>query len=357
MKNMLIWKKIVCIFSICISILSTYTCYSQNKNKETLIYEGVRIDVQCMFYGQAYEEISQMISNNNVDLKRAVFLLEWAYLKGKLDYNWYCYEISRISEILRGFINLNGLDKVPIGGMALFEFFTNPSPLNGNKDYIYDFEDFWGRDDYTKMFVTKLMRTHTGQCRSLPLLYKILSNEIGSESYIAYAPNHSFIRHRSEDGERLMCIELTNQSIPREVFIIDNMGITQTAIDKGTYMKPCDDREIAINILSELPSGYTRLYGWDEFVKLCYETALKYSPNNLSALMVKNNYLFQKGTEMIEYLKANNLPCNMVDELEEHYWMNIKAIENTGHVDMPAYLYEEWVRAVEDEISRRNDNK
>lgn len=37
------------------------------------------------------------------------------------------------------------------------------------------------------------MKTHTGQCTSLSIYYKILANELGTEAYIALAPNHMYV--------------------------------------------------------------------------------------------------------------------------------------------------------------------
>ena len=135
---------------------------------------GFAVKDSC--YLKAFEEITDMLDRKTeLNLKRAVFLPEWAYHGGKLNYEVYCATIESLGKTLTDFMVLNGLDKHPIGGnIALFEYFTNPCPLNDYKAYDYDFEDFRGEEDQTKTFVTKLMITHSGQCRSLPLLYKIL---------------------------------------------------------------------------------------------------------------------------------------------------------------------------------------
>jgi len=68
--------------------------------------------------------------------------------------------------------------------------------INGFRPYVYDFDDFMGDKDWTKQFVTKLMRTHTGNCHSLPYLYKILCEEIGAKASLVLGPNHVYIKHR-----------------------------------------------------------------------------------------------------------------------------------------------------------------
>ena len=109
------------------------------------------------------------------DFKRTVFLLEWAFLKGTLDYDVFCNEIKATGDKLHKFISDNGLGQYKTAGsFALFEYFTKPIRMNDKKQFTYDFEDFLGDEDYTKLVVTKLMRTHLGQCRSMPIYYKVL---------------------------------------------------------------------------------------------------------------------------------------------------------------------------------------
>ena len=38
------------------------------------------------YYVSAFKEMTDMFDGNNLSIKRAVFLAEWAYLEGKLDY-------------------------------------------------------------------------------------------------------------------------------------------------------------------------------------------------------------------------------------------------------------------------------
>ena len=62
----------------------------------------------------------------------------------------------------------------------------------------YDFEDISGDKNWTSMFVTKLLMAHKGNCHSLPYLYKILCEEFGTKAYLAYAPNHIYIKQHSK---------------------------------------------------------------------------------------------------------------------------------------------------------------
>lgn len=172
---------------------------------------AVRADTQSvdtmvlLRYERAYGEIAAMLNgSDSICLKRAVFLPEWAYVGDDLSYTSYCVCLDTMARMLRNFITANRLNNIPIGAhIALFEFFVRPYAMNGYKPFDYEFEDCNGDVDFTNTFVTKLMRTHRGQCRSLPLLYKLLANEIEAEAYIAYAPRHTFVRHRNGTCSRL----------------------------------------------------------------------------------------------------------------------------------------------------------
>ena len=156
-------------------------------------------------------------------VKRAALLLEWVYLDGRLSYESYCQGIDTTVIALNKFIKANNLSNFRTGGnFALFEYFSRPYSMNNHQPFTYDFEDFAGSKDFTKLFVTKVMNTHMGQCRSLPMYYKILAEELHTEAYITFAPQHILIRHRDEqDPGKWVNVELTTQSLSREIFYIE----------------------------------------------------------------------------------------------------------------------------------------
>ncbi len=356
----LAWKILVCLIAVGGIFLSYANAQSELKEYVLRLPDGYEVKTLSPYYNAAYLEMAAMLDGRQeLSVKRAVFLVEWAFLDGKPDYTAFCDSIASIASTLKDFIKLNKLDQHPLGGnIAVFEYMCNPSPLNGFKEYTYDFEDFWAKEDHTKLFVTKLMHTRSGQCHSLPLLYKILANEIGAEAYLAYAPNHSFIRHKNEDGSKWMNVELTNHSLPREIFIIETMGITEKAIEKGTYLKPCDDRQIVINMLGDLVGGYIDWCDYiDGFVELCLGTIYKYDSGNLLALMTENNCLYRIIPQYKALLDEKGLPDDdHLNRLIAQSKEVMRKIDDTGYVDMPKDLYEDWVKSVQDEIDRRKAN-
>jgi hypothetical protein len=231
-----------------------------------------------------------------LSVKRAVFLAEWAYYDGKVDYQAdFCNEITRISAYINRFIGANQLLKYKTGkNLALNDFFFKPWSGNNYTPYRYDFQ-LDSDDKWESQFVIPLLRTHKGQCRSLPWLYKILADEIGAEASIVHAPRHSFIRYRDRDNfypEDWVNLELTSQQIQPEFWIKEHCEIKEEAIKAKTYLYPMTQRETVANQLADLGFGYFREYGvYDEFTLLCSETSLKYYPYNPTAIIIMGKSL------------------------------------------------------------------
>lgn len=61
------------------------------------------------YYVSAFNEMSDMLAGREtLSIKRAVYLAEWAYYEGKLDYNTvFCDEIDRIKTFILSFYEVN----------------------------------------------------------------------------------------------------------------------------------------------------------------------------------------------------------------------------------------------------------
>jgi hypothetical protein len=303
-------------------------------------------------YNSAFKEISGMLDGRQKpDFKRAVFLIEWAYTKGALNYADFCDRIAVIADNLRQFVKAKGVEQYKTSGnYALFEFFTKPHPMNGKKPYIYDFEDFYGAKDYRNVFVTKLLETHTGQCRSMPMLYKILAEEIGAESYLALGPNHLYIKHLDEEG-KWVNVELTNGHFSSDSWMISSMDISVESIRKGVYMKELSLEESIAFCLTELSIAYERQYGCDQFALVCTEKSLQYFPNGITTLMQRYNALRDIG---IAYQKKHGGKKTAFAVENHRKFKEVKTkIEELGYREMSNEKYKEWLETVQEEQSKR----
>lgn len=303
----------------------------------------------------AYTEIADMLDGkSSLSIKRAVFLPEWAYLDGEPDYTAYCAQIDAAAAALGRFIAANGLQHYRTGGnYALFEYFSRPYSMNGNKPFTYDFDDFSGSEDLTKIFVTKVMRTHSGQCRSLPMYYKVLAEAIGAEAHVTFAPQHLFIRHRDEQNpSKWVNVELTTQSLAREIFYIENFGISADAIRNKVYLYPLSDRETVAYLLSELAANYHRKFGrFDAFMLKCAEKSLECLPQNILAQQHRYNVL---NIELKNYMEAhNNIPDEYAASLDRRWLEYNTALRKLGWAEMPDSIYHRLLNSVEEDMKRQ----
>lgn len=303
------------------------------------------------FYKQAFAEQLQMLKGQKtIDFKRAVFLTENAYNKGQLNYQTFCNSIAATGQQLKALIKQRGLEKYKTSAnWAVYTYMMDSIPLNNYKPCTYDFDDFMGKKDFTKMFVTKLMKTKSGNCHSLPTYYKILCEEIGGSAYLALAPNHLYIKHIDEKGQWTN-LELTNAGFPRDQWIIKEMAITVEAIKNGIYMTPLTPKQTIAMTMFDLASAYEAQHGYDSFVLKVANTALTYFPKCIPLLMTKANYYKtiglaekQKKKPNIEFAKNNY----------KLYKATLTKIDNLGYKDMPTEQYEQWVQSVEKEKKKR----
>jgi hypothetical protein len=308
---------------------------------------------QDKYYNLAFNEINQMLEDKiSLDFKRASFLVEWAYLKGNLDYTDFCKQIATISKGLKQFITDKkvGIYKTA-GNYALYEYFTKPHPMNNYKPFVYDFDDFYGEKDYKSVFVTKLLKTHTGQCRSMPMLYKILAEEIGAESYLALAPNHLYIKHLDEQN-KWVNIELTNGHFSSDSWMISSMDISAESIKNGVYMKHLTLKESIALCLLELAFAYQEQYNYDKFSILCCDKSLKKFPNLITALMHKSNTLRHLGLTYIKKYGKKKSP--FIETNYKQFKTVQRQLDSLGYREMSKEGYEAWINSMEQEKLKRS---
>lgn len=251
------------------------------------------------YYMSAFNEISDMLEGRDpLSIKRAVFLAEWAYLEGKLDYMTdFCNEIDRIAKFIKRFYDVNKFNSYKTGKqMALNEYFFRPYSGNQYKPYTYDFELFSMDEDYIEcQFVSKVLKTHNGQCRSLPWLYKILAKEINAEVYLAHAPRHCYIMYKDDDNltpEEWINLELTSHQMQPAWWIKQDFEISDSAVQVGTYMTPLTDIETVACQMADLAFSYFEKFNrYDEFTYVCASKSLEFYPMNPNAWIIRGKSL------------------------------------------------------------------
>lgn len=307
-------------------------------------------------YYRAYDNLAKF-DPENYSITDAVFIVENAYNNNDRNFQAaYQGQIQKATNIIRQQIKKSGVEESDnvAKNLSIFKYFAQDSKQNGkvvHKAVKYDFEDYMGAKDYTKMFVSKLMKTNSGQCHSMPLLYLILAEQIGAEAYLVMSPNHSYIRFKDDDGE-VLSVELTNGMFSANSFVLNSGYIKAEALKNRLYMQNLTKKEVLSQTYVDLASGYIHKFGYDEFVAKVLNKALELNPNNINATLWKSN------TDQMRFMQA----CNRIDidpenkeQLQkirnypplEGQFLGIKAgfdyIDQSGFAQMPTEQYEQWL--------------
>lgn len=287
------------------------------------------------YYFLAYNEITSMLTQkDSLSIKRAVFLSEWAYYQGNLDYKKdFCDEIERISTYITKFYIVNNLHRFKTGKqMALNEYFFRPYSGNNYTPYNYNFEESVNTEgNWDDQFVSKLLKTHKGQCRSLPWMYKIIATELKADVSIAKAPRHCYIMYQDLDSltpEKWINLELTTHQMHPSFWIKQDFQICDSAIVAGTYMTPLTNLQTIACQLADLAFGYFKKFNrYDEFTLLCSTKSLEYYPMNPTAITIRGKSL---DSLLIEHLTLNNgIVDSFVIEIQKEIKNTIRLLQST----------------------------
>jgi len=322
-------------------------------------------------YQNTYNYIDKMLTDEiPLSFKDAVFATENTFENGSLDLDMLNNEIItlvQLSNIISnsGLIEYQGKDKDYITKhAALFEVFTDSIiiPFDSTHIFIhfpysYDFDDPFGQKEWSSMFVSKLLETGKGNCHSLPYLYKILADELKIPCHLAFAPNHIYIKSYAE-STGWYNTELTSATFPTDAWIMASGYISIDAIRNGLYMDTLSTTQAVANCLVDLAQGYQRKFGKEnpEFVIKCCNTALKYHPSNVNAMLTKaeaqKHYIDlqmkKQNAKKVEDLFSDTAIAEIYSDMEQTYVL----LHQLGYRRMPEKMYLEWIDLLKNEPSK-----
>ncbi|SHJ85206.1 hypothetical protein SAMN02745146_0348 [Hymenobacter daecheongensis DSM 21074] len=307
------------------------------------------------FYEPAYQELAKMLDERYpLSFKRAVFVTENAYFDNCLSYEEFSQQIMGLATVCRLLKETNNSyflydrdDKENVArNAAIFLMMKDSTRLRkGNTlpPFRYDFEDFDGDADWRKMFVSKLLVTHKGNCHSLPYLYKILADETGAQTWLSLAPNHVYLKqHNKKDG--WYNTELTSYTFPIDAWLTASGYISRETIISGIYMDTLTAKQNVVLCLVDLAKGYERKVGRvaaEPFVSKCAALALQHFPHYINAQLLQAESLRHKFERQTATPEAQQVYAAM----EAAY----TRIFDTGYREMPPQMYADWLRSVNDE--------
>lgn len=333
------------------TILFTFICLNSFSQTEQKIYD------------RAFQQIDSMLEETwPLSLKEAVFIVENAYFSDSLSHEEFGKRITFISEVTRQLIASRELiynmpDREEVSKhAAIFSVITDSIPVlidTGRIVYIlpytYDFNDIWGDMEWSNMFVSKLLATRTGNCHSLPLLYKIIADEIGAKAHIAIVPNHMYIKVQNKVNGWYNT-ELTSGVFPFDSWLMASGYIHLDAIVNKLYMEALSDKQTIALCMTDLAKGYERKLGQEanrEFIIKCCDVSLKYYPDYINALLLRA----ETKKKIFDSIMAENNAKDPQDimhlpqakvifaEMTEEY----SRIHDLGYRKMPESKYMDWL--------------
>lgn len=316
-------------------------------------------------YRQAFNELSKL-NPNSFSITKAVFTVENAFFNNKYNYADFENVLKQSADLVKQILKRENLSPksntaLNYGIMKLYQ--QNNTYYNSKtkrtitlKPLRYDFTDFMGKIDYTKMFTIKLLSTGKGQCHSLPLLYLMLAEQLGAKAYLSLAPQHSFIQFVDFKGN-IMNFETTNGNLVSSNWLLQSGYINANALKSKVYLDTLSQRKLYAQCLADLLLGYESKFGYDDFTELIRQKIMQVNPDNMTANIIESNIKLQIAARKInEAGKPNESDLPNYPEAYQAY-LNMQAaydkIEGLGFQDMPPEAYQRWLKSIQQEKKKQ----
>ena len=346
-------------FSICF-LVSSSPLFAQQQNH---------------FYTESYQTLDNMLlSKQKYSFKEAVFSVEDAYYQGKLEKEELDQKIKFLANFCKRLSANRKLiysekDEEKVSKYAsVFTILCQETPVIVGQDtlkykpFTYDFNDVFGHEEYSNLFVSKLLDTQKGNCNSMPYLYKILAEELGVDANLALAPNHIYIKHNIK-SLGWYNTELTSGIFPQDSWLMASGFIHLNAIQNGVFMKALNNKESLALLLVDLGNAYNRSFPDNDgsFPLQCAERAIKVYPFLANALLLQaetHKKQFQKlmkeqNTTDIKTALNNPKAKELFDLMNKEY----THIHEIGYRSMPEDMYLDWLVSLKTERAKYEDTR
>jgi hypothetical protein len=295
------------------------------------------------------------------NLPLAVFIVENTHTNNELSYPAFIEELNKLVQLCQGMADANGGPASRF--VALQQLMTDTVRMSDagrgtarHLPYRYDFVDFWATKDHTRQFVSKLLRTGAGQCHSMPLLYKLLADQLGVKAYLSMAPNHSYIQVMGPDGQ-LHSYETTNGHFTTDAFYMTSGYVKTAALKSRAYLDTLTLRQTLAYQVTDLAQGYAYYYGEDAFTEKCAKLALQHYPQSVQAHIIVHNAAL---TQFARAYKAAGSPTKeqaMQLPTLKPLWADVvrsnQALAAIGYEEIPSEQYTRWLKSAQSEQHRQ----
>ena len=320
-----------------------------------------QVDAVQKQFDKAYTELENMLDGKQTaSFKRAVYLVENAYYNDSLDYNLFVSFIDFYKTITLAYNKANKMtgyhfaDSIKQNlNASLFKIFTDTIKAENNLivsyPFQYNFDDALGNKELSSTFISNLLMTKKGNCHSLPYLYKILTEELGTTAYLSLAPMHIYIKQFNKKVGWYN-VELTSGHFPLDGYLMATGYISHQNIVSKLYMDTLSYKESIATCLMDLCYAYMRRLDTlanPNFILKCANKSLEIKPNYISGLLRLNGineYLYIKYT--------NEHKTELAKVYKQGFIDSNKKLMKLGYQDVSKETFAKWYTTYQKDKSK-----
>ena len=319
---------------------------------------------KAAFYS-AFDALKNMLEGkDSLSFGKAVFITENAYYNNNFNYEDFQKVIDVHAELIKAIaenarkanqeifqtlklyeqkmFNLNTLN------WAIYKYITDTTFVMGN-DFIYYNEPFnystedpygsiqWENTQVLNLLTSKKPR---GNCYSLSIFFKILSDRLNSDARLVTTPHHIYIQNRNQRGD-FKNVELATKAFPGDGSIQALTYTTKTSIMNGMAQQPLNDKQaIALNLIY-LAKGFQHKFNdnTNDFLIKCADLAFKHDTLSMNVLLLKTeiteNKLFQAMKESKINTVAQTRTNPKTQKLLVSYEKQLSNLYKIGYREIP----------------------
>ncbi len=168
---------------------------------------------------------------------------------------------------------------------ALQRYIYERGEWNNQRPFEYDLDDPLGSKTSNKL-LSSYLTSRKGNCVTMPLLFVILGQRLGVEVTASTAPKHILVKWKNEVGTWIN-LEATSGANPaRDVWIRQQMPMTDEALANGVYLQPLTKTETAALIASTLAEYYFGQHEYEKAIAIA-DVTLTYYPKDVGMMVLK----------------------------------------------------------------------
>ncbi len=345
------------------------TKHNNYLKKRTVLIDTNKYNAYKLAFENALQQLKTLNANNpNPSLSDAFYITENAFGNPYLSKNEYDNIIDKSASFIKQWMKQNNLDENDNEAkhLAIQKFMSEKLTIGeavGSKEkgisvktsqhlpFFYDYIDYEAKQDHRNFFLTKCLATGGGQCNSMPMVYLVLAERLNAKTFLAFAPQHSFIKYPKNNGE-IENYEATSNWHINDNWYKDNLFISRQAITTGIYLDTLSKQKIVANCMLDLAQEYIRKMPIDngKFLQNCLREAYNYYPkqNNIYSYFIYAEYLKGLMQLALGHKEITDINAIKNDEytagLQKEYQKNEAYIKEMGYRDMPESAYEDILK-------------